>query len=149
MTALAHLTWQTGHVRLSPRDEVSDGAIARLRAAWDNPAEEIDGTGWRIVPRPTPGRGVYLWDQIHEGHHIATAALCTRETMAAELWRQLAATLPGPAPERPARVPWLVAILIADPTVMTDPAVFTDVLAEAGDLERVVAWALIDAETSP
>lgn len=142
MSSLAHLTLSTGHLRHSPRSEVSEDAIRAAR-------EMIGGAtlrGWTVRVLPGIPRGAAVYDLLHDGRRVVACYLGIEPGPAAEMWAQMQRTfarLPMPPADQP-RTPWLAVMLVPDPAVMADPVAFFDILLEAGDLERVVAWALIE-----
>mgnify|MGYP000854033267 CR=1 FL=1 len=141
-THLAHLTLTTGHLRRSPRSEVSDDAMRGAR-------EMIAGAtlhGWtvRMLPGMPPGSAAY--DLLYDGRRVVACYLGIEAGPAAEMWgemRRAFGHLPLPPAIQP-DTPWLAVMLVPDPIVAADPVAFLDVLVEAGNLERVVAWALLE-----
>lgn len=143
---LYHLSLTTGSARHSPRAEVSDEVIDRIRTAIAETDGALSGTGWRVRLIPAAPPGCHAWDLERDGRRVVTCLLCDDDGSSAELWR-LAETipgLPGTVRQRPDAAPWLAVALVPDQTLLSDPLAFADVLTESGDLERCVAWALID-----
>lgn len=145
--AIEHLTLSSGHTRRSPRSEVREEIIDRIRAALAAGGEDVGG-GWsvRILPGMPDGTAVY--DLLHDGRRVVACYLGIDRARANDLWDQLDAVMPlaaGAVRRRPKRVPWLAVMPAPDPAVLADPAAFADILLEAGDLERCVAWAILDA----
>jgi hypothetical protein len=94
---------------------------------------------------PTP-EGGHVYDLSHDGEPIARCWLCVDAAVADAMWvaARDAPALPGVILRQPAQTPWLAAALILSPALLAEPATIADVLGEAGDLERCVAWALIE-----
>ncbi|WP_454917259.1 hypothetical protein [Xanthobacter sediminis] len=140
MTAeIEHVTVTTGGSRISPRSEVSNGVVALIRTSLADHEGQLADTGWRIDLIPSPPGG-HIYDLIYRGARIARCWLCIDAEAADYIW--LAATAGAPAGtrlHRPMTLPWLAAGLM-DGAVTAGP----DALMTAGDLERCVAWALIE-----
>jgi hypothetical protein len=140
--AIEHITITTGASRMSPRAEVNTGVMDIVRA--DMAAgRPLMGTEWRYHPLPTPAGGS-AYDLTHDGTPIARCWLCIDPAVSDDMWEAASA---APLDERvrltrPRAAPWLAAALRPEavPAVMKAPAI----LVEAGDLERVVAWILLD-----
>lgn len=143
-THIEHLTLTTGHTRSSPRSEVADDIVEILKPLVASGAGVLGDTGWSFGMEHGPGSCCYVI--FHGSHRIATCYLAWTPEGAAAVW-PLAASLanetgadtpPGP----PAHVAWLAVILM--PEVMN---VSLDVIMEAGDLERCIAWTVIELQS--
>lgn len=140
--ALEHITITTGASRMSPRAEVDAGVIDLVRA--DMAAgRPLMGTEWRYHALPTPAGG-RVYDLTHGDAPIVRCWLCLDARVSDDMW---AAASAAPLDQRvrltrPRGAPWLAAALRPEclQAVMRRPSI----LVEAGDLERVVAWILID-----
>lgn len=136
---LEHITLTSGGVRESPRSEVDDDIVDLVRAA-------IRGDGllgdWRVrLTSQTPS--VYAFDLEHAGLRVAMAWLCRDAGATRRLWPTLAAFAPtGVRLFRPRSVPWLAASL--DLANVEQIVKTPEILMQAADLERVVAWALLE-----
>lgn len=142
ITSLEHITLTTGGWRTSPRSEVSDTAIDAVRAGMAED-REVAGSGWRVRLVPGGPDGVHVFDLLHRGRRMVACWLCIDESHTDMLWRYARqAAGPGARLSRPDRVPWLAAAIVPEDisALLREPTV----IAEAGDLERVVAWALIE-----
>jgi hypothetical protein len=137
--ALEHITITTGASRLSPRSEVSDQIVDRIRAALAEDGHLWD-TGWRVALLPTP-EGGHVYDLIWRGVTVARCWLCVSSEVHESLWAAASASTLDPHAQltRPRNTPWLAAALTAQ--ALQVPA---DELMAAGDLERCVAWALLE-----
>ena len=136
-----HVTVATGHVAMTPRSHVADEAVAHVRAVLGDAGDGIEPTtGWRIrVTGAATGRGTFLIARPDGGGlELVRASLCWRADWSDEHWRKAVA----PTAERaPVPTPWLAVSV--DYTQMLD---MSDDQAQAlGDLERVTAWAIIEA----
>lgn len=92
-----------------------------------------------------PHRSGYGYDLLHDGQQIARCWLCLDPAASDEMWEaaQSAVIDERVRLARPRGAPWLATAILPDAiTVALDQP---SVLMEAGDLERIVAWALLDA----
>ena len=134
--SLDHITTTTGAARRSPREEVSSNVIAALSAAIIRGGHV--GAGWHVGAEPKPGGWVYTLT--HQGAAISRCWLCRDAAHTDELWSEAS----GAAPDttlltKPGGVPWLAAEIL--PGALAAP----EHLIAAGDLERCVAWALLES----
>jgi len=150
MGLLRHLTLNTGHERLSPRAEVPDWAIDRLRPLIDAGGGAIGIPGWRLdITHRMDGAAVWQIgpeSRLHEPWVIC--ATCWDLAISGQAWSNIMALgkalgLPGVASPI-TDVPWLVAAIT--PGVNALP--LADIMA-LGDAERCIAWALIVTATAP
>lgn len=147
MLTIEHITLSSGHTRRSPRAEVSEAVIDRIRAAIAEGSGDVGG-GWTVRLVPGLPEGTAAYDLLHDGRRVVACYLGIARPAADEMWAQIDAVmpmLPGAVRRRPKRAPWLAVMPVPDPAVLADPGAFADILLEAGDLERCVAWAIIDA----
>ena len=137
--AIEHITITTGASRRSPRSEVEDRVVDLVRAGiaaggalWDS--------GWTVTLQPTP-EGGHVYDLSYRGRDIVRCWLCTDRERSDAIWDAATAgpIIPGTRLHRPASTPWLAAALRPDAM-----AAGTAVLMEVGDLERIVAWTLLE-----
>lgn len=139
MTALAHLTLTTGHVRMSPRAEVADDTLAALRPIVAIGGGTVHGMTIALEPAAPGGRAfalgwspqpavrcVLCWDSAHHDRWWTEALGYAGVTLAAF------AVQP---------VPWLAVALVPAAAIRCT----RDQLCMLGDAERCVAWALLDA----
>jgi hypothetical protein len=149
--AFEHITLTTGATRMSRRSEVGPGIpskVARciaaggdLWAGWSVTVETIlpDAPG-----RDAAGPGGWVFDALHSGRRVVRCWLCRLPELSDQLWED-ASGQPlegGVVLRRPRGVPWLAAWL--DHENVVELIATPDVLMQAGDLERCVAWALLD-----
>jgi hypothetical protein len=136
---IEHITLTTGAVRISPRSEVDDEAIARIVVAMRS-GGRLWG-GWSVAVTPlAPGAWRYTLRQA--GAPVVTCWLCADAGASDATWE--AASDPAHLADervilhRPRGVPWLAVALL--PAALT---VAPQHLHEAGDAERCVAWAIL------
>jgi hypothetical protein len=143
VNVLEHITLTTGASRLSARREVADAAIDAVRMALADDGA-IAGTKWSVALLPSP-LGVFAFDLAWGSQPIASCWLCVNNAQSRELWTQicLMPTIPGTRLHEPIHIPWLAAALTVDPQWLVTSD-YRNIMFEAGDLERIVAWALID-----
>jgi len=142
VSSLEHITVTTGATRLSPRSEVRDDIVNKVRKSLAEANGRLPGR-WQVKMLPTP-EGGYVFDLMLAKSHIARCWLCADNLAFDGLWG--AASSSGLDPHAvirpPTHTPWLAAALTTGGIMlaMTEP----EALAEAGDLERCVAWALLE-----
>lgn len=140
MNDIAHLTLTTGHLRLSPRDEIPRQVIDVLAPIAAAGGGEVHGIGIAIAER-APG-----WARFElslRGEVVARCLCCWRREGADDAWRE-AMRLPGiglPKVYTAPPVPWVAATL----TEAIERQSPDDAMA-IGDAERCVAWALIEGD---
>lgn len=136
---LEHLTLTSGHTRRSPRAEVEDRTIAFIRDCLVNQGGVLGDTGWRVVIVPmTELSHSHVFELWHSGQRLVACYLCSHSTEHDGMWGAIKeAQIPtvGRAAKEPT-VPWLSCAVVGSgpPSVMM----------EAGDLERCVAWTLME-----
>ncbi|MDB5523882.1 MAG: hypothetical protein JWM58_1645 [Rhizobium sp.] len=145
-----HVTVNTGASRTSSRSEMQPDALDRMRrmlAASTLMQGKLGDTGWSAV-FVMQKAGAYAFDLLHEGQRVVTCILCLDDQSSKPAWSTIDAMPrdPGVRLRRPEETPWLAAFISPNHLAMRDPAMFADILIEAGDLERLIAWCLIDAE---
>jgi len=142
MNALEHVTITSGASRMSARSEVSDDAVDEVRSGLAAGGDL--GEGWSVslldVPDPKAGR---VYDLLYQGQTLARCWLCLDKRASEDMWAAASSrgALPGTRLHRPRRTPWLAATLLPAAFLVPDPV---EVLMALGDLERRVAWALIE-----
>lgn len=139
---LEHVTINTGASRISARREVDESVVDHVRAGLAAGGDVGGGWSVRLVAAP---EGLHVYDLLHEGVAMVTCVLCVDPRLSLRAWNDvLRAAPPGVRLHEPTLVPWLAVIIRMTDLVTADPTLFADVIQQAGDLERVVAWALID-----
>jgi hypothetical protein len=124
---------------MSSRTEVDDGVVEFVRRSLAGDGRIRD---WKIETRPIPGG--FDFDIRYRGALVVRCWLCVDRSLSEALWEAATQFVPDERVvlARPKGAPWLAgsiapsAVLVA----MADPSV----LFEAGDLERCVAWALLE-----
>lgn len=148
MQSLTHLTMQTDHRIATSRLDVDDAVIAFL--------DPIIRGGGGVVPpgftvsmvrlvgadgRPTDGLAAFTVQMGPGGRALANNVVCWRDAAADDAWT--IATGGGallPPSGRPDAPPWL-ATMICDGLAVLPP----DEIPMLADLERCIAWTLIEA----
>lgn len=137
--AIEHITITTGASRMSSRTEVESRVLETLRRALARDGVVGD---WRIENQKVSGG--FAFGLKYRGALIAQCWLCIDRSMSDRMWEEAAETALDERVilSRPKGIPWLAASIApsAISVAMTTPSA----LVEAGDLERCVAWALID-----
>ena len=137
-SVLAHITTTSGHVRLSPRSEVSGTVLAALAPV----IASARGTRTELPPCPgyylTVGPILSATAILIEGPGgvLVRCAVAATPKAARDAAEWLKWEPPADAPE----LPWLL--------VEMQPALIDDVPATEwlGDCERCVAWVLLDGQ---
>ncbi len=143
MQQIHHYTLNTGDGRLTDRCEVAAGVIAILRPICDAGGGDLPGNLRIALTRGNAGG--YLYTIYRQETPLVTCGLATAEDQAAEIWPvlvKLAGQLDLPRPPRGPRVPWLSVVIL--PTLAL---VDRETCGAIADLERCVAWTLIDLES--
>jgi hypothetical protein len=140
---LNHYTLTSGHNRLTDRGEVADEVVEVLRPIVAGGSGDLPGgLGLRLILTAGESAGGWLYTIYRGDMPLVTCGLAMTPTAASELWPHLLEVgkvvgfllLPKPPP-----VPWL--------SVATLPGlafVGKEVRDFVGDLERCIAWALLD-----
>lgn len=131
---MQHLTLDTGHTRVSFRDEIAPGVLQLLKP--------LTVTGLHKMPDPPGGTlqvtvdGTAALATVMRGDApLATLAVAADEAGAAKLWK-----LAGREDvAQPSAVPWLAVRLEAGMLLHPDDAEWL------GDFERCWAWAWLDS----
>lgn len=142
MTSIEHVTITTGAARRSDRREVSSEVIDKVRESIANHGGKLWDTGWSVALLRSP-EGGHVYDLAHEGKAIVSCWLCVDDAVSDDMWRAVSSGAPPKIKlSKPDRAPWLAVSLLPDAVeiALRAPAV----LMEAADLERCVAWALIE-----
>lgn len=140
--ALEHITITSGASRRSPRTEVSNEIVGALRA--DIAARRrLIGSPWAVSLHQTP-EGGHVFDLTYNGMAAARCWLCLHSHISNSMWTSaLTGRLdPEVLIRQPKSTPWLAAALL--PAAISLGLISPVVLMELGDLERCVAWALIE-----
>lgn len=144
MKKIAHLTLSTGHLRNSPRSEVHRDTIKYLRPYVTGACGEIGDTGWtvRMVEGIAPGSCGFTLH--HSGLWLLSCYMAWTTDADMPMWdivKQVSkTTLP-----KPDTVPWLAVYFMPDFPLIGLKA--PHAIMEAGDLERCIAWTVIETMT--
>lgn len=151
---LRHLTIQTGHVAETSRADVSDRVLMQLQPLIDSycgglvPTTDLHVSvmrpGETDRARPIEGLAGFTIQQGWGGPTLATNIVCWDDSLADQGWDMLCAPALSPVTGnpivRPAGTPWLATTLHLDALA----AAPRDTLQMLGDLERCLAWAIIE-----
>ncbi|WP_457797656.1 hypothetical protein [Methylocystis sp. S23] len=142
--AIEHITILTGSARISRRSEVSDDIVDHIRAAIAAGGDLWD-TGWRVRLHQAP-EGCWVYELESAGEPVVTCVLCADPERSAEMWEAASriGTLPGTVLHPPTQIPWLAAAIAPSAALLSDTHRLVSLMREAGDLERCVAWALLE-----
>ena len=140
--SLEHVTLTTGAANVSRRDASSDDMIAWARDRLAN-GDESEGWSVKLIPGGPEAAGMHVFDLLHEGRRVVVCILCAEEAASPKAWRMAKQLpiMPGTRLHVPSQVPWLAVAL--DPAGL-DPMPDPQVLRFAGEIERYVAWALLE-----
>lgn len=143
---LNHITLSTGHIRRSPRAEVSNGVIQAL-SPWLQQGLAHDG------PYPLPGplgkegyqaglsveHGALLCTlSVDPANPLVTFGVATRSRQSGELWAMMCAQFGSADALTAPGTPWCAVAL--HPAFVTHP----EIAEWAGDFERCIAWTWIE-----
>jgi len=142
--AFEQITVTTGATRMSARSEVDNDVVRDIADELRKGDGKLWDTGWRVKLHLHPMPGAQEFVLAHHGIDIARCWLCLTREGSGALWEMATGNLPDERVTlaRPKGVPWLAAAVLVTPSYLPDPFV----LIECGDLERCVAWALIEEE---
>lgn len=136
MRTIAHLTLDTGHVRNSPKSDVEGDVVEALSPIVKRGKGEIAGWDIRMVQGAAPGSAGFTLN--HGGLWIASSYMAWAVEGDAPQWG-LVRQLYQPKITKPSCLPWLAVKLMSG----SARASF-DVMMEAGDLERCIAWTALE-----
>ncbi|HCJ74673.1 hypothetical protein [Agrobacterium pusense] len=142
MKTIAHLTLFTGHLHDSPRSEVPQHVIRFLRPYVIGAGGEIGNTGWtvRMVEGIAPGSCGFTLH--HSGLWLLSCYMAWTAAADNPMWRIVEQVSKTSLP-KPDQVPWLAVLFMPDIFSFNDP----QAIMEAGDLERCIAWTVIETAT--
>lgn len=138
-----HVTLDTGHVRQSPRSEVSDDAVAMLQPLLERvlSGEHVPIAG--LTMNGTAEDGACIVTLSQTGVPVVTIGIASHSRGGALLWPVLHQSSPLAAPRTsPEQIPpepWCATRLQPGVVLIT-----LDELLMLGDIERCLAWAWID-----
>jgi hypothetical protein len=139
------ITITTGATRLSRRTEIPGIAVDEVRAAIAEGRRLLD-TGWSVRLRHAPD-GCFAYSLVYDGQPVIACYLCVDRAQSDDLWTiaSLAPNLLGRSmAPKPTHVPWLASVLAPSDVIARDPLLLASLVREALDIERCVAWALIE-----
>jgi len=138
--AIEHITITTGATRMSARSEVDDETVRHLQRAIAEGSPL--GDGWMYQAQPLLGcTQAWVFDLVCVGAPVVRSWLCADSKQTDAMWARASEE---PIDERvvlhrPRGVPWLACALL--PGALS---IGPEILMMAGDLERCVAWALLE-----
>jgi hypothetical protein len=139
MQTIAHLTLFTGHLHHSPRSEVHRETIDLLMPYVKRGGGKIGSTGWTVRMVQGVASGSCGFELHYSGFWLFSCYMTWTTTADAPMWdvvRELSKT----TLDKPKSVPWLA--VHAMPQLAAAPM---QAIMAAGDLERCVAWTIIEA----
>ncbi len=142
MVQLNHYTLITGHGRLTDRSEVADDVIEALRPIVVNDGGDLPG-GLGLVVTPSESAGGWVFTVYHASTPLVTCGLAITPEAAGEVWPCLleVGKVTGlPILPRQPPVPWLSVAILPGLNLFG-----MEMWEWLGDLERCIAWTLIDA----
>lgn len=144
MKKIAHLTLFTGHLRNSPRSEVHRDTIKFLRPYVMGAGGEIGDTGWtvRMVEGIAPGSCGFTLH--HSGLWLLSCYMAWTTAADNPMW-DVVKDVSKTDLRKPDLVPWLAIHAMPDfPSIWFKAP---HAIMEAGDLERCIAWTVIETMT--
>lgn len=149
MKPLQFITMNTGHTIPSKRSDVADEVVALIASSLDRDGTLIDG--WRITVEIDNGYAKFCAGA--DGIELALCVVCWQAARSPAVWQAMCDTAevkalasPG-AVHNPPHVPWLAATILpsaGDYTARFGALKAAERLFALGDLERCVAWTLIE-----
>jgi hypothetical protein len=139
---LAHLTLNTGHLRMSPRAEVREEAIRSLDGlvrAGGGACPGFSTIAVQVKVDPGLAQIVISAAEAQGGGMLIGGALIWSEEVADEIWADMAVKMP--TVERPKHLPQLLIALHDGIAAMP-----RETISMLGDLERCLAWAILAQE---
>lgn len=148
MNTLAHLTLNTGHLRMSPRSEVFAGSIKLLDPIIIAAGGVVGGIYLRVLKR---GKTACAFSIGTKSHVMIFGFLCWDEAGADLAWKMSSSVYRGqhdqePAAAQPEHVPWLAVQLPTNDNALLQRIGTPEMWAEIGDLERCIAWTILAQE---
>lgn len=143
MRAIEHITLATGHSRASPRSEVRNDIVGMIRPVVQAGGGPLWDTGFGVLMVETR-HGGWVYDLSHGGVEAVRCYLAKSQTAAEALWSRALAEAEMPVKaERPTTRPWLAASLLPEGLMLLQKT--PDLMLEFGDLERCVAWTILES----
>lgn len=136
MSTIAHLTLDTGHLRNSPSHEVGSEVIEALAPIVQRGNGTIEAWDIQMVKGPAVGSAAFTIH--HDGLWIASGYMAWTSEGEGPMWN-LVRELYEPMVMKPMCLPWLAVKLMPGCHLAR-----AGVLMEAGDLERCLAWTVLD-----
>lgn len=142
MRTIAHLTLFTGHLRNSPRHEVPKSVIDKLTPYVMSAGGEIENTGWTVKMVQGAAPGSCCFELHHSGLWLFSCYMAWTKSASVPMW-EIVKQVSETACPRPKSTPWLaVHAMPLMPMIMSKAP---HAIMEAGDLERCIAWTVIEA----
>lgn len=141
---IEHITILTGSSRRSARSEVKDAVVADIIASLRTGPDLWDGWSVTMI-KGTPDQ-CWAYDLKHHDRRIVSCWLCANRKESDRLWAALSdvPSLPGVIVHPPMSTPWLAATPSLDLNEGPPDMALLETISIAGDVERCVAWALLE-----
>lgn len=149
---LSHLTVNTGNVTTCPASKRDVDAIMRLHAVVKSGRGQILGSRWNVQMIGGPVLGSGCFELRYETHWIVACYMAWAQGASLPMWNIVQQIARGMrVNERllkspPNRVPWLGVVFMPD---LLMGAVPPSVLMEAGEVEQLIAWTVLDLFAKP
>lgn len=134
---LHHVTLTTGHVLVTPRSDMRDGIAEMIRPVLEAGSGDLGGIPVRVLRREADMAALSI------GLPMAVLmTVCWGDPAASQaLWSDIGAKRRGaPSGDQAPAVPWLAVSL----DLLVLAMLPQDTQSMLGDLERCIAWTLID-----
>lgn len=138
-SSMEHITLTTGHYRLSPRHEVGDDVVALLSPIVAKGAGEIADTGWSVKMVHGVGVGSCGFELHYRGIWAVSCYMAWTASDDIPMWGVASERHGVQRVKRPRSLPWLAAAIMPTSIIFLPTA-----MLEVGDLERCVAWTILD-----
>jgi len=145
LRGLQHYTLNTGHTRLSPRNEVCEEAIKALLPLVQRGGPIPKTPGFRLMLTRREGGALFTFSK--SGLPVVTCGVAWTKDAEKKFWTSLSELYETvfrgsmqPA-RKPAPLPWLAVMLLPGILFLTHEDV-----SMLGDLERCIAWTLFEDE---
>jgi len=141
---MEHLTLATGHSRMSHRSEIHNDVIRLIRPAVAAGAGTLGRTGWSIRMFEGREQGGAGFECRHGSLWIVSCYMAWSRPAADEMWSAATkSALLANGLQQPRGLPWLAVALMPD-ALRAQPSI----VREAGDMERCVAWTVLDTRAA-
>lgn len=134
---IEHITLTTGASRISERSEVRDDVVTAVRTAIADQGGKVRDWTIQIIGSPAGG---HMFDLLWQGRRVVRCWLCDDQRVSQAMWSGVSLAAPaGTRLHPPSTVPWLAAAIVPEAASVPPEA-----LMMVGDMERCVAWAILE-----